>query len=60
MSTHWLGLLMMLTTGAAHACWQEAGQRYGINPVLLYGMAKVESTLNPVALNTRHFRTRLI
>ena len=56
MSMRWLGLLMMLTTGAADACWQEAGQRYGIDPVLLYGMAQVESTLNPIALNTRHFR----
>ena len=40
MNARWLALLMMLTTEAANACWQEAGQRYGIDPVLLYGMTR--------------------
>jgi len=32
-------------------CFEEAGDRYGINPYLLYVIAKVESKLNPSALH---------
>lgn len=34
----------------AHACWQEAGLRYGVNPTLLYAIARTESNLNPHAV----------
>jgi soluble lytic murein transglycosylase-like protein len=38
----------------AFACWDEAGQRYGISPQILYAIARVESHLNPQAINLTH------
>lgn len=38
----------------AHACWEQAAQRYGVPANLLYAMARVESGLNPRALNLTH------
>lgn len=32
-------------------CFEEAGDRYNINPYLLYTIAKIESNLNPKAIN---------
>ena len=33
----------------ARGCWQEAGNRYQIEPALLYAIARTESALNPAA-----------
>lgn len=45
-----LGALML--TGVTQAnCWQIAGSRYHIDPLLLYAIAKVESGLNTNAHN---------
>jgi soluble lytic murein transglycosylase-like protein len=32
-------------------CFEDAGSHYGINPLLLWAIAKVESNFNPYALN---------
>lgn len=40
-----------LTTNAHAFCFDEAGARYGINPIILRSIAKVESNFNPRAVN---------
>jgi soluble lytic murein transglycosylase-like protein len=41
----------MFACGSASACWEEAAARYGVNPYMLYAIAKTESNLNPSAIN---------
>lgn len=49
-----IAVLSITVPGVASACWDEAGQRYGVSPQLLYAIARVESRLNPTALNLSH------
>lgn len=52
---HLPGCLALLSLPVhALACWDEAAQRYGVSSQLLYAVAKVESHLNPKALNLSH------
>lgn len=50
-----LGLVLLLCSSArGEACWEQAAQRYGVSAQLLYAIARVESGLNPVAINRSH------
>ena len=46
-------MTLALANGAS-ACWDEAGRDHGVDPWLLYGIAVVESGLDPAALNLGH------
>jgi soluble lytic murein transglycosylase-like protein len=46
-----LAAVALFFSSSASACWDEAAQRYGVNPYLLYAIAKTESNLNPFAIN---------
>src|SRR5438045_2835701 len=49
------GLLFLLCAPAyAQACWEQAAQRYGVSADLLYAIGRVESRLNPRAVNLTH------
>jgi len=48
--------LSVSTSGNVAACWDAAGQVYGVDPWLLYGIATVESSLDPHALNLSHLQ----
>lgn len=41
----------LLTTNVYAFCFEEAGKEHGINPSLLKSIAKIESNLNPKAIN---------
>ena len=49
-----VGLMALLVHGVGHACWDDAGARYGVAPQLLYAVARAESDLNPAAVNLTH------
>lgn len=48
-----LSMLCGMPLGAL-ACWDEVAQRHGVPADLLYAVAKVESGLNPKAVNRAH------
>ena len=43
--------LLLTGTAASAFCFKEAGDRYNINPLVLYAIAKQESKFNPKAVN---------
>jgi len=49
------GLLLLLCASTrSEACWHQAAQRYSVSAQLLYAIARVESDLNPLAVNRSH------
>jgi soluble lytic murein transglycosylase-like protein len=51
---HMATLMTLALSGGAMACWDQAARVYGVDPWLLYGIAKVESAFDPHALNLSH------
>jgi soluble lytic murein transglycosylase-like protein len=44
--------LVLLASHHVHAfCFEEAGEKYGVSPQLLWAIAKTESHFNPAAVN---------
>jgi hypothetical protein len=46
--------VMLGATAASASCWEAAGERYGIHPLLLAAIANVESGFNASAVNGSH------
>lgn len=46
-----MAAIALFACGTTHACWEQAAAAYGVNPYLLYAIARTESGLNPSALN---------
>lgn len=52
-----IGILAVVAApGVAGACWHEVAQRFSLTPELLYAVARVESNLNPAAVNRSHLQ----
>lgn len=47
-------LLLPASAALAAPCWDLAAQRYGVSPQLLYAVARIESGLDPHAVNRSH------
>lgn len=47
-------MALAIPLSASGNCWEDAGRRYDIHPAYLYGIAQVESSLNPAAVNSGH------
>jgi soluble lytic murein transglycosylase-like protein len=46
----WFVAISAIAAFPAHACWDQAGERYGLSPELLYAIARTESGLDPQAV----------
>ena len=49
-------ILLLCAPLHAMACWEQAAQRYGLAAELLYAVARVESDMNPRAVNRSHLQ----
>ncbi len=46
----WLVAISLIASIPAHACWDQAAERYGVSSELLYAIARTESGLDPLAI----------
>ena len=46
----WIIAISLIVAFPAHACWEQAAERYGVSPDLLYAIARTESGLDPQAI----------
>jgi len=46
----WTVAISLIAAFPAHACWEQAAERYSISPELLYAIARTESGLDPQAI----------
>ena len=46
----WTIAISLIAAFPAHACWEQAAERYGVSPDLLYAIARTESGLDPQAV----------
>lgn len=46
-----ISLTLLFSSNVLAFCFDEAGKRYNVNPKLLESIAKVESSMNPKAMN---------
>lgn len=53
-----LFLTLSLPTWAFYHCFFDAGERYGVDPMLLVSIAKVESNFSPRAVNVNKNGTK--
>ncbi|UIN19852.1 lytic transglycosylase domain-containing protein [Herbaspirillum frisingense] len=52
------GALCATPAGAVNLCFEQAGARYGVSPLILQAIAQQESGMNPKALNRNRNGTR--
>ena len=54
----WLLTVILIAASPAHACWDQAAERYGLSSELLYAIARTESGLDPQAVGHNRNGTR--
>ena len=54
----WIVAISLIAAFPAQACWEQAGERYGVSPELLYAIARTESGLDPQAIGRNHNGSR--
>lgn len=47
-------VVLLVSSGASAACFEQAAARYGVSPQLLCAVARCESNLKPTAVNRDH------
>jgi soluble lytic murein transglycosylase-like protein len=54
----WIIAISLIAAGPAHACWEQAAERYGVSSELLYAIAQTESGLDPHAIGSNNNGSR--
>lgn len=49
-----MAILIATAAPAQASCWHQASERYGVSAELLHAIARVESNLDPFAVNRSH------